>query len=400
MPWPHRASFAVGFAALFIPITAVAQPSPRSASDEAAADELFADAVALRTRGLWKRACAAFGASHAIAPARATLLRVAECHERFGNTASAWAAYGELAEVSKTAGDGEHLAIARDKLRELELRLPRLVLRLAPGAEVGGLEVRVNGSLVDATHGGSSRPVDAGTHVVEATAPEARPWVRRVTVAERESLEVVIPRLVDRGDPALDGGASDALLATAVRPRQDSASAVELLAENGFATADFRTMTAGATYLIRVGAKCVREVSGVELQLGGDVAALWVGYAEGNYGVPVVEAGAIGVRTYTVRAGARVRLGAGVAAFANAGGGIVQYSGLHMANPLIAGGSGRSRQLASQAVVAFGADYPLTSSLLIKGTVSLVRAAVPDSFRADIDRMALRSMSVGLGYRL
>jgi hypothetical protein len=162
---------------------------------EAAAEGLFQDAVELRESGQWEEACEKFQASQKLSPARGTLLNIAECYERFGELARAWAAYRRLEAQSLDAKDTERVAIARDRIRVLEPKLPRVVMRLAPDAQLAGLELRLDDARVDASLQGVGVPVDAGTHTVTATAPGHFGWNTVVEVSATGSTTVEIPRL-------------------------------------------------------------------------------------------------------------------------------------------------------------------------------------------------------------
>ncbi len=163
--------------------------------NEAAAEGLFQDGVRLREAGKWKRACEKFHASQKLAPARGTLLNIAECYERFGELARAWASYRRLALESEAANDSERLRIARARIQVLEPMLPRVVIRLSPEAAIDGIELRLDGAPVDATLHGVGVPVDSGEHTVTATAPGRFGWTTRVTVAPGSSATVLVPEL-------------------------------------------------------------------------------------------------------------------------------------------------------------------------------------------------------------
>ena len=132
---------------------------------EATATAQFDQGRALMKQGKYKEACAAFEKSQELDGQNGTLFNLAECNARIGKLASAWLAYRELAQFDSNAGRGKE---AGRRARELEKRLPRLLLRLA--SPPAGLAVTINGK--DATSlVGIENPTDLGRYAIRATAP-------------------------------------------------------------------------------------------------------------------------------------------------------------------------------------------------------------------------------------
>jgi tetratricopeptide (TPR) repeat protein len=132
---------------------------------EATATAQFDQGRALMKQGKYKEACAAFEKSQELDGQNGTLFNLAECNTRIGKLASAWLAYRELAQFDSNAGRGKE---AGRRARELEKRLPRLLLRLA--SPPAGLAVTINGK--DATSlVGIENPTDLGRYAIRATAP-------------------------------------------------------------------------------------------------------------------------------------------------------------------------------------------------------------------------------------
>lgn len=168
---------------------AAAQPG----ANDAAADALFDEGVALRNAGDRAGACSKFRQSYRLAAARGTLLNIAECFEAEGLLASAWAAYRTLADEAEAAGDRDRLAIARAKRAELQPRLAYLTI-VAPGA-VAELEVRRDGSRLPAETLGEPIPIDAGAHQIEVSAAGYRDWTTRIEIADGSRRRIEIPAL-------------------------------------------------------------------------------------------------------------------------------------------------------------------------------------------------------------
>jgi len=116
-------------------------------------------------------------------PAAGTQLNLAFCHEGEGRTATAWAEYNDALTQARRDGRPEREQFASDRLRGLSSKLMLLAITLAPGAEVPGLEVSLDGAVVGAAALGAASPVDPGTHTLAARAPGFAPWSAEVRVA-------------------------------------------------------------------------------------------------------------------------------------------------------------------------------------------------------------------------
>jgi hypothetical protein len=160
---------------------AVGRPARAQTSSNAnvAAEALFEDARNLVAAGKYADACPKFAESQRLGPSVSTQLNLANCWERLGRTASAWATYREAASAANAAGRKDYLATALRRADALAPKLARLTVTVAQ--PIPGLQVRRDGLAVDAAEWGTAIPVDTGPHVVDASAPGHRPW--SVTVA-------------------------------------------------------------------------------------------------------------------------------------------------------------------------------------------------------------------------
>ena len=173
--------------------------------DPAAAQMLFDDAKRLLAKGSVAEACPKFLASFKLDPKPGALLNLADCYEKNGQTASAWARYLETAALAHRAGQAERERYARAHATALEPKLSRLTV-MAPGA-ASGQSVTRDGVALDAATWGTAVPVDPGEHVVEAQAPGKRAWSMTVTVGAGDAgARVEVPALADApGSPPRGG---------------------------------------------------------------------------------------------------------------------------------------------------------------------------------------------------
>jgi hypothetical protein len=173
----------------------------RAQSTEAAATALFDEGRRLMTQHRYTEACPKLAESQRLAPSGGTLLNLAACYERTGQTASAWVAWKNAAARANAAGkvDVENRALAR--AAALEPSLARLTIAVASESDVPGLEVKRDGVGVGRVEYGVAIPVDPGTHVIEAAAPKRRPWSVEVEVGPKQPDARVTVTLVAEAAP-------------------------------------------------------------------------------------------------------------------------------------------------------------------------------------------------------
>jgi hypothetical protein len=166
-------------------------------TDPAAAQAMFDEAKQLVAAGKLAEACPKFLTSFKLDPKPGSAVNLADCYEKNGQVASAWARYLEAASLAQRAGQAEREQYARQHAATLEPRLSKLVIGTA-AALPPGLEVRRDGALVDTTMLGVGVPVDPGKHQVEARAPGKKTWSTQVDApAGGGQIKVDIPALED-----------------------------------------------------------------------------------------------------------------------------------------------------------------------------------------------------------
>ncbi|HWZ90997.1 MAG TPA: tetratricopeptide repeat protein [Polyangiaceae bacterium] len=167
-----------------------------SASNRAAAEALFNEARTLVASGKYADACPKFEASEQLDPGLGTLLNLAECYEKLGKTASAWAEYREAIPLARAAGSKVRQDLATERATALESRLSMLTIRAMGGTEdANGLEIRRDGIPVQPAELGSPIPVDPGPHTIEAVAPGKQKWSSTVQITDAAKLAVEVPAL-------------------------------------------------------------------------------------------------------------------------------------------------------------------------------------------------------------
>ena len=158
-------------------------------SEIAAAEVLYNEAMTARAKKDFAAACPKFTESYRLDRSTApTLVMVGECEEREGKLADAW---GHLQEAMPKLRDAAQFAYAKRLSDSLEKRVPRLAVKLAPGAPDGtsvtrdGVELRA-GSL------GAALPVNPGERTIVVTAPGRKDFIRKVIVAEGKTAEIEV----------------------------------------------------------------------------------------------------------------------------------------------------------------------------------------------------------------
>jgi serine/threonine-protein kinase len=188
-------------AALLALLALGARPLPVAAEEtnRVAAEALFVEGRKLLQAGRVDEGCAKLEASRALDPAVGTLLNLADCNERRGRSASAWAGFREAAARAARAGDARRAAEARRRAERLEPALPRLEI-VAEGAPAG-LSVTLDGRALLPAQIGVSMPVDPGAHAVVAEAPGYTRWAATVEAEPGARARVVLPPLVRAPTP-------------------------------------------------------------------------------------------------------------------------------------------------------------------------------------------------------
>jgi hypothetical protein len=138
-------------------------------------------------RGDTPTACPLFAESQKLDPAPGTLLNLSECEERLGKLTDAWRHIQQA--IAQLPADDDRLPIARDQAVSLERRVPRLTVRLKPGAPPSS---RVVLDTTERLTPGTAVVVDPGSHVIAVDAPGFVGSLITVRVAESERLQIEV----------------------------------------------------------------------------------------------------------------------------------------------------------------------------------------------------------------
>jgi serine/threonine-protein kinase len=186
----------VPVAAIALLASILAPAALRAQDNSAAVEALFDEGKKLEAAGNYAEACPKFLASYNLEHRVGTLLNMADCYEKAGLTASAWARFVEARTMALRAGQTDRADFATQHAAALEGKLAKLTI-VGPTA-VTGLKVTRDGAPVDAATFGIALPIDPGDHAVEATAPGKSPWKKSVHVGTEAGQQTIeVPSLED-----------------------------------------------------------------------------------------------------------------------------------------------------------------------------------------------------------
>lgn len=178
--------------------------TPALAQDKAAAEALFDQGVRLMKQNSFADACPKLEESERIDPAVGTLLYLGECYERIGKTASAWATFREASSLASTSNQPDRARVASGRAQDLESKLSRLSIELAPDvSRIPGVVVKRGSQKIEPSLYGTPLPVDPGDYRVEVSAPGYEVWSTPIKVeAGGASASVRVPGLVKAPESA------------------------------------------------------------------------------------------------------------------------------------------------------------------------------------------------------
>lgn len=176
---------------------AVANPvDAQSSGAKAAAETLFDRGLDLMREGRFDEACKQLESSQSLDPAIGTMLYLAECYERQGRIASAWALFREASSAARAAGQHKRAKLGASRAKQLAPQLSSLVVEVAEAHRLVGLKIERNDIILPEGSWGVALPIDPGTHELRVTAPGYQPWEHTLTIGtETAQTTVSVPAL-------------------------------------------------------------------------------------------------------------------------------------------------------------------------------------------------------------
>jgi serine/threonine-protein kinase len=138
-------------------------------------------------------------------PAAGTELNLADCYERAGQLASAWATFKAGGADARRSGRPQWVVIADKHAESLEPLVPRLVVTLAPQETPEGVAIEIDGESIAPDALGSRIPLDPGGHRLVAKANGRIPFELSVSLRPGSTETVEVPLLAPLPPPTLEG---------------------------------------------------------------------------------------------------------------------------------------------------------------------------------------------------
>lgn len=201
-PWPTAVAAPHARVLMVIPrsaqrgialVLALSALTTRAAAGEPVAEALFDEGVRLLAQGKIPEACAALDRAVGLAGGTPIggLLLLAECREKEGRPATAWATYRRAIAAARRSADARE-ARAVEAAARLEPTLPRVRVEIAPTlAARSDLAIHLDGAPLPREAWGLAVPVDPGPIAVEAQLPGAPPWQTKIEVRAGASTHAV-----------------------------------------------------------------------------------------------------------------------------------------------------------------------------------------------------------------
>lgn len=166
-------------------------PADRTLSAKEQADAAFEEARTLLDEGRTREACDKFELSMSLDPSPGTLLNLGNCYEP-NDLVRSIATFERALADAQTWPDAEKKErwtdAAKGRLADLTQKVPLLTVRSGePQARVA-----LDGQMIEV---GAALRVNPGPHVLEASAPEKRPYRQELQVTLGQRLDITLPPL-------------------------------------------------------------------------------------------------------------------------------------------------------------------------------------------------------------
>ena len=184
--------------AVVVTLAALLAHAAPARAQSAEAETLFREGKRLLKKGDIAQACEKFDASERLEPTAGTELNLADCREKNGQLATAWALFVKAASVAKRAGGGTRETEARRRAAAIEARLVYLTISVPKRVE--GMTIKRNATAIDPALWDQRVPVDPDDYTIAVAAPGYESWSTTVTI-KTKSKEVDVPPLDKRAEP-------------------------------------------------------------------------------------------------------------------------------------------------------------------------------------------------------
>jgi len=191
------------FTSALVPLLSVHPASAdTNASQKAAAEALFDEGIQLMKANRFAEACPKLEDSQRVDPGIGTLLYLAECYEKLGKTASAWATFREAASSAGAAGQVDREKNAKQRASRLEPKLSYVTLRVPREvSELTGLKVRLGSAELGPGVFGIATPADPGESKLEVSADAHETYSVALQIEAGKRYDVSIPPLREQAPP-------------------------------------------------------------------------------------------------------------------------------------------------------------------------------------------------------
>lgn len=156
-------------------------------------EQLFSEGNTLMDQGKYEEALTRFERAQKIDPGVGTQFNIAVCNQKLGRLAVAYQNFVEVQRLAHAAGKTQREEAAKQKLTEL---LPKLSTFVITSRDPGDVIVKLDGQILPKASW-AFVPVDAGTHHIEASAPNRKSFTLDVAApAAGQHTDVEVPVLL------------------------------------------------------------------------------------------------------------------------------------------------------------------------------------------------------------
>ena len=149
-------------------------------------------------RSDYTSACPMLAESYRLVPGGGTLQNLAICYEEEGKVAFAYKSFNELRASAQKAGRDDRVKLAEEHIAKLAPRISRLRILVPETSRAPGLTVTVDGEEYGEASWNVGIALNAGTHVVRASAPGKKAVeLRRKLDDEGATESLELPKLLD-----------------------------------------------------------------------------------------------------------------------------------------------------------------------------------------------------------